>query len=251
MIPLPISWFLNKSENWKTTDCQWTISTRWSSVKTTRKNWGREQLTVVETKKKSSWDYLCFLHHRSRSRAIKLVTSFLSSNQSIFFYQRNNWETVVFSIFIPGWGWGQHFFESRTGQVDCIAKAVLLSSVNNLSLFRLRLSCCSGLLLSNWDSAVAITHLTQQALSQQKSTKRCAWRSAPFDSALAFHILKEYSRRAVSASNNWVNPHLVPRALSSVLVLGRQVWEDPGIQVELTPIRSLPVVCWFLQMIFQ
>ena len=178
------------SENWKITDCQWTISTRWSFVKTTRKNWGREQLTGVETKKKAAGTIYVSSDHRSRSKTIKLVTYFLFSNQSIFF-TKETIEKLLCSVIHSRLGMGQHFFESRTGQVDCIEKAVPLSSVNNLSLFRPRLSCCSGILLSNWDSAVAITHLTQQALSQQKSTKRRAWRSAPVDSALAFHILKE------------------------------------------------------------
>ena len=73
---------------------------------------------------------------------------------------------------------------------NCIGKAVLLSSVNKLSWFGLRFSCCL-MLFSNLDSAVSITRLTQQAVSNQKNAKRHTWRSSPVDSALAFHFLKE------------------------------------------------------------
>ena len=143
---------------------------------------------------------------------------------SKLFLTKETIEKLLCSVFIPGWGWGQHFFESRTGQADgrvaceeqalffgsvifrreksddriyvrglqgnCIGKAVLLSSVNKLSWFGLRFSCCL-ILFSNLDSAVSITRLKQQAVSNQKNTNRHTWRSSPVDSAFAFHFLKE------------------------------------------------------------
>lgn len=225
MIPSPISWFLkNLSENWKITDCQWTISTRLSVVKTTRKNWGQEQLTVVETKKRKKNTGTIYVSsitaHAAKQQSWLRLLYFLVK---AFSHQRNNWETVVFSIYswlgmgptfilvtyrssrmqssLRGAGtfFGSVIFRREKSddriyvrglQGNCIGKAVLLSSVNKLSWFGLRFSCCL-ILFSNLDSAVSITPLTQQAVSNQKNTNRHTWRSSPVDSALAFHFLKE------------------------------------------------------------
>lgn len=59
-------------------------------------------------KKKRSWDYLCFLHHRSRSKAMKLVTFFLFSGP-FFFFTTETIEKLLCSVIHSRLGMGPTF----------------------------------------------------------------------------------------------------------------------------------------------